>query len=61
MTTTLACAYHWYTSAMFVVPVLAVGGWCWWSSKRITGDDQEDPPGGENGGSLGELGDGAAY
>jgi hypothetical protein len=33
---TFACLYHWYTSAMFVVPVVAVGGWCWWSSKRMT-------------------------
>jgi hypothetical protein len=33
--TTLACLYHWYTSAMFVVPVVAVGGWGWWSSRRL--------------------------
>jgi hypothetical protein len=30
----LACLMHWYTSAMYVVPVLAVGGWSWWSSRR---------------------------
>ncbi|MGH2854169.1 MAG: hypothetical protein ACRDLF_08260 [Solirubrobacteraceae bacterium] len=30
-----ACLYHWYTSAMFVAPVLAVGGWGWWSTKRV--------------------------
>ncbi|HEV2945343.1 MAG TPA: hypothetical protein VGX26_09540 [Solirubrobacteraceae bacterium] len=33
--TVLACLTHWYTSAMFVVPVLAVGGWGWWSSRRV--------------------------
>jgi hypothetical protein len=27
---------HWYESAMFVVPVLAVGGWGWWSSRRMS-------------------------
>jgi hypothetical protein len=32
---TFACLQHWYTSALFVVPVLAVGGWGWWSSKRL--------------------------
>jgi len=31
----LACLMHWYTSMMYVVPVLAVGGWGWWSSKRM--------------------------
>lgn len=59
---TLACIYHWYTSAMFVVPVLAVGGWGWWSSKRISDDDDAgDPPSAGIGGSVGELGDHSAY
>ena len=31
----LACLMHWYISMMYVVPVLAVGGWGWWSSKRM--------------------------
>jgi hypothetical protein len=31
----LACLMHWYISMMYVVPVLAVGGWGWWSSKKI--------------------------
>jgi hypothetical protein len=31
----LACLMHWYISMMYVVPVVAVGGWCWWSSKRM--------------------------
>jgi hypothetical protein len=25
---------HWYTSMLYVVPVLAVGGWGWWSARR---------------------------
>lgn len=32
--TVLACAMHWYASAMFGVPVLAVGGWSWWNTRR---------------------------
>jgi hypothetical protein len=44
MVTTFACLYHWYTSAMFVVPVLAVGGWCWWSSKRMAGGQRPPTP-----------------
>jgi hypothetical protein len=31
----LACLMHWYVSMLYVVPVLAVGGWGWWSSKRM--------------------------
>jgi len=31
----LACLMHWYISMMYVVPVVAVGGWGWWSSKRM--------------------------
>jgi hypothetical protein len=32
----LACLMHWYISMLYVVPVVAVGGWCWWSSKRMS-------------------------
>ncbi len=32
----LACLMHWYISMLYVVPVLAVGGWCYWSSKRMS-------------------------
>jgi hypothetical protein len=32
----LACLTHWYISMLYVVPVLVVGGWCWWSSKRMS-------------------------
>ncbi len=31
----LACLMHWYVSMMYVVPVVAVGGWGWFSSKRM--------------------------
>jgi len=31
----LACLTHWYESMMYVVPVGAVGGWGWWSSRRM--------------------------
>jgi hypothetical protein len=30
-----ACLMHWYISMMYVVPVVAVGGWGWYSSKRM--------------------------
>ncbi len=32
----LACLMHWYTSMLYVVPVLVVGGWGWWSARRIS-------------------------
>jgi hypothetical protein len=41
--TVLACAMHWYVSGMFVVPVLAVGGWSWWSTRRAGSDEQQGP------------------
>jgi hypothetical protein len=44
--TTLGCIYHWYTSAMFVVPVLGVGGWSWWSSRKAARAPK--PPRGES-------------
>jgi hypothetical protein len=33
--TVFACMMHWYASAMFAVPTGAVGGWGWWSSRRM--------------------------
>jgi hypothetical protein len=43
--TVLACAMHWYASAMFVVPVVAVGGWSWWKSRHAPRqEDQQGPP-----------------
>jgi hypothetical protein len=36
--TTLACATHWYVSGLFTVPTVLVGGWSWWSSRRVDGD-----------------------
>jgi hypothetical protein len=38
----LACLMHWYVSMLYVVPVLAVGGWGWWSAKRTA--KRKDPP-----------------
>jgi len=35
-TAVLACLMHWYTSMLYVVPVVTVGGWGWWSSRRIS-------------------------
>ncbi len=32
----LGCLTHWYISMLYVVPVLAVGGWGWWSSKKLS-------------------------
>jgi hypothetical protein len=32
---TFACLYHWYMGAMYVAPVAAVGGWGWWSTRRM--------------------------
>ncbi len=29
------CMLHWYASMMFTVPTAVVGGWGWWSSRRI--------------------------
>jgi len=40
---TLACLMHWYLSALYVAPVVAVGGWGWWKT-RPTGDRREGPP-----------------
>ena len=42
----VACLYHWYISMMYVVPVLCVGGWGWWSSKRIARRRKGGPPSG---------------
>jgi hypothetical protein len=32
----LGCLTHWYTSMLYVIPVLAVGGWGWWSARRMS-------------------------
>jgi hypothetical protein len=37
MVATLACATHWYVSGLFTVPTVLVGGWSWWSSRRVDG------------------------
>jgi hypothetical protein len=41
--TVLACLMHWYESMMYVVPVLAVGGWGWWNTKRTRGGAKTPP------------------
>jgi hypothetical protein len=43
--TVLACVMHWTESMMFVVPVAAVGGWSWWSSRRASKRRDERGPG----------------
>jgi hypothetical protein len=40
---------HWYQSAMFVVPVLAVGGWGWWSARRMSKNRRDGGGGGAGG------------
>jgi hypothetical protein len=45
----LACLMHWYQSAMFVVPVLAVGGWGWWSARRMSKNRRGGGDGGAGG------------
>jgi hypothetical protein len=50
----LACLMHWYISMMYVVPVVAVGGWGWLSSKRMARRKAErrgGPPDAPAGGS----------
>jgi hypothetical protein len=35
---------HWYVSMLYVVPVVAVGGWGWWSAKRMSQKKQSGTP-----------------
>jgi hypothetical protein len=49
--TPLACLMHWYVSMLYVVPVLAVGGWGWWSSRRMTRKRRSTGPPGVGAGS----------
>jgi hypothetical protein len=52
--TPLACLMHWYISMMYVVPVLAVGAWGWYSSKRMARRKAEGRGrGGSSGGAAG--------
>ena len=39
---TLACLMHWYISMLYVAPVVAVGGWGWWSTRKMP--QRRDPP-----------------
>jgi hypothetical protein len=54
----LACLMHWYISMMYVVPVVAVGGWGWLSSKRMARRKAETRAGG--GGPTGGAGAGGS-
>jgi hypothetical protein len=54
----LACLMHWYISMMYVVPVVAVGGWGWLSSKRMARRKAEGKSG-HGGGPGGAAGDGS--
>ncbi len=54
----LACLMHWYISMMYVVPVVAVGGWGWLSSKRMAKRKAEGRSG--RGGPSGGAGAGGS-
>jgi hypothetical protein len=54
----LACLMHWYISMMYVVPVVAVGGWGWLSSKRMARRKAEGKAG--RGGGSGEAAGGGS-
>lgn len=53
----IACLMHWYISMMYVVPVVAVGGWGWLSSRRMARRKAEGKT--PRGGSPPEAGGGA--
>ena len=50
-----ACLTHWYVSMLYVVPVVAVGGWGWWSAKRKS-KNRRGPGGGDASGALDPAG-----
>ena len=56
----LACLMHWYISMMYVVPVVAVGGWGWLSSKRMARRKAEGRSRGGPSGGAGTGGSGTA-
>jgi hypothetical protein len=56
----LACLMHWYISMMYVVPVVAVGGWGWLSSKRMARRKAEARAGGGPSSGAGAGGTGTA-
>ncbi len=43
----LACLTHWYISMLYVVPVVGVGAWGWWSSRRKRTRSPAPRPNGE--------------
>ena len=30
----IACFYHWYTAGLYASPVILIGGWVFYSSRR---------------------------
>lgn len=52
--TVLACLTHWYVSLLYVVPVVAVGGWGWWSARRMSKNRRGG--GGDGAGRLDTVG-----
>jgi hypothetical protein len=51
----LGCLTHWYISMLYVVPVVAVGGWGWWSAKRMS-KNRRGPGGGDSAARLDTAG-----
>ncbi len=51
----LGCLTHWYVSMLYVVPVVAVGGWGWWSAKRMS-KNRRGSGGGDASGTLDPAG-----
>jgi hypothetical protein len=44
----VACFYHWYTAGLYASPVILVGGWLFFASRRDRRRDKHDggaPPG----------------
>ena len=38
----VACFYHWYTAGLYASPVILVGGWLFFASKRDRRRDKRD-------------------
>ena len=44
MTLPLAHAGHWYHAALYMAPVILIGGALWWSGRRDSRERAERPP-----------------
>lgn len=40
----LACFYHWYTAGLYASPVVLIGGWVFYSSRRHRHDGPDGGP-----------------